>query len=385
MTLSCVDREGSCCSKWDGLESKFGRSDVLPLWVADMDFASPKSVQDALASRVAHPVYAYTIYDDEFYDSILRWYKESIGWEIKPEWIVPEHGVVISMNLAINEYSQEGDGVLVQTPIYPPFISSVKRNRRKLLENRLVQKDGKISIDFADFEQKAKDAKLFLLCSPHNPTTRSWSEDELQKMLDICIENSVIIVSDEIHSDLVFGKKHVPIASLKGASGCVLTLHAPSKTFNIAGLNTSYAIIENDSLRRRYNQMHKKAGLDNGNLFGIEALKAAYNDDREWIDALFLQIKQNYEYVKSFIDAKIPQISVYEHDATFLMWLDCKALGMDDDELERFFIEDAKLGLNSGYSFGEAGSGFMRLNIGTSAEILEVAMQRLYNAINSEK
>ena len=385
MNLSCVDREGSFCSKWDGRQSMFGTSDLLPLWVADMDFESPKSVQNALIKRAKHQVYAYTIYDDEFYDSIARWYRESIGWEIKPEWIVPEHGVVISINLAIKEYSKEGDGILVQTPIYPPFISSVKRNGRKLLDNKLVQKDGKVSIDFVDFEQKAKEAKLFLLCSPHNPTTKSWSVDELQMMLDICIKHNVIIISDEIHSDLVFEKKHTPIASLEGASGYVLTLHAPSKTFNIAGLNTSYAIIENDSLRRRYSQMHKRAGLDNGNLFGIVALKAAYNDDGKWIDALSIQIKQNYEYVKGFIDSKVSQITVYEHDATFLMWLDCRGLGMDDKELERFFIEDAKLGLNSGYSFGEAGSGFMRLNIGTSREILEVAMQRLYNAINSEK
>lgn len=381
MSLEFVDRAGSDCSKWDGVVDKFGEEDVIPLWVADMDFAAPECVQSALIERARHPVYAYTLYSKEFFEAIVRWYGNWFGWEIRPEWIVPEHGVVVSLNISINEYSSEGDGIIVQTPIYPPFMNSIRQNKRKFLENRLIMRDGRVSIDFDDFESKAKEAKLFLLCSPHNPTGRSWSNSELQKLLDICIKHDVLVISDEIHSDLVFEKKHVPIGILSGARERVVTLHAPSKTFNIAGLNTSYAIIPSDKLRRRYIYGHDRAGLDNGNVFGITALKAAYNSDGVWLKSLKEQLKENCDYVKNFILSNIPVITLYEHDATFLLWLDCSGLNMNDDELSKFFINNAKLGLNSGYSFGEAGSGFMRLNIGTSKEILRQAMQKLYSAI----
>jgi len=385
MTFATIEREGTHCSKWDGRKEKFGRKDILPLWVADMDLAAPEVVQDAMKRRLKHPVYGYALYTDTFYQSIVDWYADTFDWEIEKEWIVPEHGVVVSINLAIKALTQKGDGIVIQTPIYPPFFSSVQRNGRVVLENRLIFQEGKTRIDFEDFEQKIKQAKLFLLCSPHNPSTRAWEPEELEKMVEICHRHQVIILSDEIHSDLVFGASHIPTAMLAKAKEITLLLHAPSKTFNIAGLNTSYLIIPNQDLRKRYETEHKRAGLDNGNLFGVTALEAAYSGGKPWLEALKKHLLANSGFVKTFIGQHIPEISVYQHDATFLMWLDCRGLGLDDGALSLFFIEEARLGLNSGVSFGEAGSGFMRLNIGTGREMLEQAMHQLEAAIKRRK
>ncbi len=385
MDFTTVDRAGTHCSKWDGLEEKFGRADILPLWVADMDLAAPQVVQDAMRKRLDHPVYGYALYTETFYQSIMTWYQQEFAWKIEKEWIIPEHGVVVSINLAIEALSEVGDGVLIQTPVYPPFFSSIQNNNRKVLENRLVFKEGRTTIDFEDFEAKAKEAKLFLLCSPHNPSTRAWNKEELEHMVEICHRHEVMIISDEIHSDLVFGASHIPTAALERAKEITLLLHAPSKTFNIAGLNTSYLVIPNPVLRQKYKTAHKQSGLDNGNLFGITALEAVYNDGKTWLEALKVHLILNREYVKGFIEAQIPEIIVYEHDATFLMWLDCRGLELEDEALAAFFIEKAGLGLNSGSSFGEAGSGFMRLNIGTGKEMLEEAMTKLVSAIKAKR
>ncbi len=379
--FEAIERKGTGCSKWDNLEAKFGVDGILPLWVADMDLAAPKVAQDAIIKRASHPVYAYSMYTDKFYQGIIDWYDSRFGWKIDREWIVPEHGVVISLNLSIEAFTNPNDGIIVQTPIYPPFLSSVENHGRRVLENRLVFKDGQTSIDFDDFEAKAKEAKLFLLCSPHNPSSRAWTREELEQMLTICHKHSVVVIADEIHSDLVFGSSHTPIGSLPQAKEITLTLHAPSKTFNIAGLNTSYLIIPNAKLREAYSTEHKKAGLDSGNPFGIVALEAVYDGGEEWLEALKVHLVKNSKYISSFIKEKIPEIIVYKHQATFLMWLDCRGLGLDDKELSEFFIHKAGLGLNAGISFGEAGSGFMRLNIGTSIDILEKAMNQLESAI----
>ena len=385
MDFNTVDRVGTHCSKWDGRQEKFGRDDILPLWVADMDLAAPQVAQDAMRERLTHPVYGYALYTEAFYQSIIDWYAKQFGWQIQQEWIVPEHGVVVSINLAIKALTQEGDGIVIQTPIYPPFLSSVRGNGREVLENRLSFEEGKTQIDFEDFESKITQAKLFLLCSPHNPSTRAWSKEELIQMVEICHRHGVLIVSDEIHSDLVFDDSHIPTAALEKAKEITLLLHAPSKTFNIAGLNTSYLIIPNQGLRARYEAEHQKAGLDNGNVFGVTALEAVYRDGSPWLEALKKHILENSQFVRTYIEKYIPQITVYQHDATFLMWLDCHGLNLDDEALSAFFIHEAGLGLNSGISFGEAGSGFMRLNIGTGRETLMQAMQRLKVAVEQRR
>jgi cystathionine beta-lyase len=381
MLRDAVDRVGTDCSKWDGMVEKFGREDILPLWVADSDIAISTTIQEAVIERAKHPIYAYTLYSDSFYQSIIDWYEREFEWSIDRESIAGEHGVVVSINLAIKAFTNEGDGILVQTPIYPPFISSCTRNGRVVLENRLIFENGQTTIDWDDFESKAIDAKLFLLCSPHNPSTRAWSREELVRMAEICQRHEVIVVADEIHSDLVFSGSHTPFGSIDSAIDNTVTLHAPSKTFNIAGLNSSYVIVPNQDLREQYQAEHERAGLDNGNPFGITALQSAYNDESGWLEEFRAHIVSNAEYIREYITTHIPEIVPYKHDATFLMWLDCSGLGLDDEALSSFFIDSAKLGLNSGISFGEAGSGFMRLNLATSLEMLQEAMSRLSSAM----
>jgi cystathionine beta-lyase len=306
--------------------------------------------------------------------------KKRFDWDIKKEWIVPCYGVVPSLNFAISAYSEEGDSIIVQTPLYPPFVSSIEHKKRMVLDNKLVYEDGKYSIDFEDFEKKAKKAKLFLLCSPHNPTSRAWDKDELEKIIDICLANDVRIISDEIHADVVYEKVHHSVGTFTKMMHHCVVLNAPSKTFNIAGLNTSYAIIPDSKLRHAYMVEQNKSGITNGNPFGIEALMAAYDDGEVWLESLKKHLSDNIAYVITFLkDEKVPIVPV-KTEATFLMWLDCKALGLKQEALVHFFVHEAKLGLNDGTNFGEEGMGFMRLNVGTSRSVLEEAMRRILSA-----
>ena len=382
--FEAINRQGTYSVKWDEAKQKFGTDDLLPLWVADMDLASPLCVQEALQKRASHPLYGYTIYPESYYDAIRNWMQNRFSWNIEKEWIVPCYGVVPSLNFIISAFSEEGDGVLVQTPIYPPFVSSVIHKKRRVLDNTLVYENGTYQIDFDDFESKAKEAKLFLLCSPHNPTGRVWNADELERVIDICLENDVLIISDEIHADIVYDKKHHMIGSFEKIKDHSIVLHAPSKTFNVAGLNTSYAIIPDSRIRQAYTVEQKRSGISNGNPFGIEALIAVYQEATPWLEQLKVHLLSNITYVTLFLEEHHIPIHVVPTEATFLMWLDCKALNMSHDELVDFFIHKAKLGLNDGLSFGAAGEGFMRLNVGTSKEVLEEAMQRLYQAYKAE-
>jgi len=375
--FEAIDRKGTYSVKFDEAKKKFGTDDLLPLWVADMDLASPQCVQKTMQTRAFHPVYGYTVYSQRYYDAIRGWMKKRFDWEIKEEWIVPCYGVVPSINFAIEAYSKEGDGILIQTPLYPPFASSVKHRNRTLFDNTLLYENGVYSIDFEDFEQKAKDAVLFLLCSPHNPTGRVWNKEELERMVEICVMHNVLIISDEIHADIVYNKTHHIIGSFEKVRNRCIILNAPSKTFNVAGLNTSYAIIPDERLRKRYIIEQKRSGITNGNPFGIEALISAYEEGEDWLEELKTYLEANIMYVKSFIEAHPFPIITISTEATFLMWLDCRGWGVTQEELVDFFVHHAKLGLNDGLSFGKAGKGFMRLNIGTSREVLEEAMQRL--------
>ncbi|HHD79168.1 MAG TPA: putative C-S lyase [Epsilonproteobacteria bacterium] len=375
-----IDRQDTYTTKYDDAKKKFGTDDLLPLWVADMDLASPKCVQDAMQKRSKHPIYGYTVYPLRYYDAIQIWMQKRFDWQIEQEWIVPCYGVVHSLNFAISAYTNEGDGIIVQTPLYPPFVSSVKHKKRKVLDNTLVYENGTYHIDFEDFEVKAKEAKLFLLCSPHNPTSRAWDKEELQKMIEICLHHDVLIIADEIHADIVYEKVHHSIGCFEKMMHHCVVLNAPSKTFNIAGLNTSYAIIPNTTLRQKYIFEQDKSGITNGNPFGIEALMSAYEEGDMWLDALKVHLQENISYVKDFLETHHLPITVVPTEATFLMWLDCRSMGLSHEDLRNFFYYQAKLGLNDGMSFGEAGEGFMRLNVGTSKQVLEEAMQRLLKA-----
>ncbi len=377
MNFEAINRTGTYTTKLDDAIKKFGTDDLMPLWVADMDLASPLCVQKALQKRAKHPLYGYTVYPEKYYSVIKQWMQKRFDWKMKAKWIVPCYGVVPSMNFAIEAYTKKGDGIIIQSPIYPPFASSVKHRKRKLLDNTLVYENGKYSIDFKDLEIKAKEAKLFLLCSPHNPTGRVWDEDELEKIIDICIANDIIIVADEIHADIVYKKTHHILGSFEKVQNRCIMLNAPSKTFNIAGLNTSYAIIPDEKLRRKYRVEQDRSGITNGNPFGIEALMAAYEEGEVWLEDLKVYLSANIEYVNAFIKTNRLPIKTVKTEATFLIWLDCRKMGLSHDKLIEFFVYEAKLGLNDGKSFGQTGDGFMRLNVGTSKEVLEMAMNRL--------
>ncbi|MCF6244938.1 MAG: PatB family C-S lyase [Sulfurovum sp.] len=375
-----VSRLGTHSTKWDESKKKFGTDDLIPLWVADMDLASPRCVQEAIYERAIHPIYGYTIYPYAYYEAIQNWMKERFDFSIEKEWIVPCYGVVPSLNFAITAFSKEGDSIIVQTPLYPPFVNSIKAKNRVVVDNTLCYENGVYTIDFEDFRQKAKKAKLFLLCSPHNPTSRVWEKDELEQIIDICLENNVLIISDEIHADIVYDKVHSIIGSFTKISKHCVILNAPSKTFNIAGLNTSYAIIPNKKIRNEYRIEQNKSGITNGNPFGIEALISAYSNGEVWLEALKIHLKKNIIYVRDYLSRENIPIVVVPTEATFLMWLDCKGLGLNKKDLVNFFVNESKLGLNNGLDFGQEGEGFMRLNIATSKELLEESMYKISQA-----
>ncbi len=378
-----IDRGGTYSVQYDERVNKFGTDDLLPLWVADMDLPSPKCITEALVRRASHPLYGYTIYPERFYKAIAGWMKRRHGWKIEREAIVPIPGVVPALNLIVEAFSEPEEGVLIQPPVYHPFFRLGRHHGRKLLQNPLVLENGRYTIDFDDFRKKAKEAKLFVLCSPHNPVGRVWSEEELKEMASICLEEEVLIVSDEVHADIVYPPhRHIPVASLdESVANITITLNAPSKTFNIAGLNTAYAITENDSLRRRLAGAVGRYELNMGNLFGIEALMAAYEGGEEWLNELLLHLKGNMDYAIKSLQKETPSIRAVEAEATYLLWLDCRDLGMEDKELADFFVKKAKLGLNSGISFGKEGSGFMRMNIACSKKKLQEAVKRLKEAL----
>ena len=385
-----VSRAGSDCVKFDARAARFGRADVIPLWVADMDFAAPAAVQHALKARAEHPVYGYAIYPPEFYSAIQSWLATHHRWDVDTKSIVPLPGVVPTLSLLIHMFSQPGDGVLVQTPVYPPIHQMPVSHHRRLLENTLRWTPEGYEIDWDDFTAKVQQARLFILCSPHNPVGRVWRSDELIRMAEICIDAGVLILVDEIHADLVYEpNRHIPIASLSPviAANCI-TLNAPSKTFNIAGLNTAFAVIENHELRHRVQEAVINAGLGSGNVFGITALIAAYQSGADWLTALVSQLKENRDRVCRFFETENLGIDVTLPEATFLLWLDCRELMQrlslkDDDALSAFFVEQAGLGLNPGISFGRAGSGFMRLNIGCPPDTLARSLDQLRKAILS--
>lgn len=385
-----IDRTGSGCVKYDGRAARFGRADVIPLWVADMDFAAPAAVQDALKARAAHPVYGYALYPPEFYSAIQHWLATRHHWHVETQSILPLPGVVPTLSLLVQRFSQPGDGVLVQTPVYPPIHQIPASHHRQLLENTLRWTAEGYEIDWEDFTAKVQQARLFILCAPHNPVGRVWRHDELVRMAEICLEAGVLILVDEVHADLVYApNRHIPIASLSPeiAANCV-TLNAPSKTFNIAGLNTAFAVIEHHELRLRVHESVINAGLGSGNVFGITALIAAYQSGADWLAALMNQLKENRDWLCHFFETENLGIYVNSPEATFLLWLDCRELmqrlGLNDDNvLAAFFVEQAGLGLNPGISFGAAGSGFMRLNIGCPADTLTRSLDQLRTAILS--
>ena len=379
-----IPRNGTRSVKFGLRKEKFGRTDLLPMWVADMDFRTPGFITDAVKKRAAHEIYGYTYRPKEYYESIIHWIKNLHSWDIENEWIIFCPGVVPALNLSIMTYTNPGDKVIVQPPVYFPFFSVVKNNNRKLVNNQLLYKNGKYTIDFKNLEKEAiAGAKLILLSNPHNPVGKAWTEEELEKLAQICINHNILIISDEIHSDLILpGNKHIPTAGISETiANHVVTCMAPSKSFNIAGLATSSVIIPNPAIREKFNKMMERLHIGGGNIFGMEASIAAYSNGVEWIDKMLEYVNNNMNLVYDYCRAKIPLIKPVKAEATYLVWLDCSNLGMDDISLRKFMIEKARLGLNDGPAFGPGGNGFQRMNMACPRSVVHEALERLEKAV----
>ncbi|MFA1822514.1 MalY/PatB family protein [Virgibacillus oceani] len=378
------NRKNTRSVKWDMLEPVFQTSDVLPMWVADMDFKAPEAVNNALIKRADHGIYGYTIIDDDVETAIVNWLERRHGWKIDQKWLTFSPGVVTSLHMAIQAFTEPNDKVLVQTPVYGPFYNVIESHQRELVRNELVYKDTYYTIDFQDFEEKLKTGvKAFILCSPHNPVGRVWKKEELEEMARLCLKYDVLIISDEIHADLVLaGNKHIPIASLsEEIAENTITMMAPSKTFNLAGLQASFIVTENKDKRLRLQEFLGKQGFHMLNTMGNAAIEAAYNHGEEWLDELLTVIDDNKKHVMEMFAKNTPELKVINAEGTYLLWIDCNGLNMDNKQLKKFMIEKAKVGLNAGIEYGDEGGQFMRMNLACPKSTVEEGVKRIVDAV----
>lgn len=375
-----IDRSGTSAYKTDLLQARFGAKDILPLWVADMDFRSPDFVMQAIRDRAAHEILGYTIRNKEWYQPIAQWIKNKHNWEVQSNWIGYTPGILPGMVLAMQAFTNPGDKIIIQPPIYPPFMSMVSNNSREIIYNKLILRDGQLKMDLENLKAQIDDrTKMLFLCSPHNPGGRVWSRDELLELANLCAEKNILVVSDEIHADLTLpGYTHFPFPSIsEKAKNMSITFMAPSKTFNIAGLASASYIIPNDDLRNRFKRQVEAAEIGGGNIFASVATKAAYENGAEWLDQLVHYIQSNVDFIDGFLKEKLPKVKAIIPQASFLVWLDFRELGLPDSEIRKLLIHEAKLGFNDGPSFGPGGEGFQRINVGCSKLVLEEAMKRL--------
>lgn len=379
-----IDRRGTSCLKYDFAVERGYPQDILPFWVADMDFRAPQPVIDELTRRVQHGIFGYTDPKESYKEIIVNWMTKHHGWTPSTKALTITPGVVFALAVAIRCFTKPGEAVLLQQPVYYPFTEMIRQNNRELVNSPLVLKDGHYEIDFDDFEEKIvkHDVKLFLLCSPHNPAGRVWTRDELLRMASICLKHNILIVADEIHHEFVRpGFKHTVLASLSPEiAGQTITCTSPSKTFNLAGLQVSNIFIENDELRRKFRAEISAAGYSQPNSLGLFAAQAAYEHGAEWLKELLAYIESNYQKAKAFFAEQMPKVKLIEPEGTYLLWLDFSAYGLTDEELDDIIINDANLWLDSGHIFGKAGRGFQRLNIACPWSTLENGLQHLAKA-----
>jgi cystathionine beta-lyase len=379
-------REGTNCIKYDRREETFGVKDVLPMWVADMDFNTPDFIVEAIRKRLDHEIYGYSFRPAEFFLSVIEWIKCRHNWAIEKEWISFCPGIVPALNFCTLAFTQAGDKIIVQPPVYFPFFSAAESHGRKLIHNILIESEGKWAMDYNSLIAGIDDkTKMIIISNPHNPVGRVWTPEELNNLADICLKNNILIISDEIHCDLVLpGFTHTPIASLsEKIADNTITLIAPSKTFNLAGLSTSSVIIPNPVLRKSFNRIVENLHVGNGNIFGTAASIAAYTHGHKWLDALLDYIDHNIEFVKDYCRKMIPEIIPVHPEATYMIWLDCRKFDMTGKELQDFFVKKAGVGMNEGSTFGLGGEGFMRMNLGTTHQTVMKAMEQIEKAVAS--
>lgn len=381
-----VDRMKSSSVKWDGAEALFGEKDLLPLWVADMDFKVPDEVSKAVADKASHGIFGYTIREESYYQSIIDWMKTRHSWTIEKEWICHSPGVVTALSLAVQAYTKPGDKVIVQPPVYYPFMKVTETNDREVVYNPLVNNNGSYEMDFEDLISKIDESvKLLMLCNPHNPGGFVWNKEDLQRLGDICMEHGILVISDEIHSDLVFKKgSHIPFASLSEQfAQNSITCTAPSKTFNLAGLQTSNIIIPNEGLREKFTTETERNSIGMPNSFGPVATEAAYTHGGPWLEGVLEYVEGNLKFVTDYFAENVPALKVLPLEATYLAWIDCTELGMTPEELETFFLSKAHVALNQGKAFGPGGEGFVRMNLACSRSIVEKASKQIKDAVQS--
>ncbi|MDD2833357.1 MAG: PatB family C-S lyase [Methylotenera sp.] len=378
-----LSRDHTNSLKYDARQSVFGKQDVIPMWVADMDFATPIAVTEALRKRAEHPIYGYSTYPESLYDALIQWLKCRHQWHVERDWIVMSPGVVPSLHAAVMAFTQADSPVIIQPPVYFPFFTAATHTGRQVLENPLQFANNRYQIDFDHLAQCATASDLLLFCSPHNPVGRVWRQDELTRLLAIAEQNNLVVFSDEIHADLIYPDyQHQVLAKLANNQSSIITAVAPSKTFNIPGLNLSALIVPDanhrQAITRAFDTLHASAA----NPFSITAFEAAYTHGEKWLDALLIYLTQTRYLVSDYLTQHLPQIKLISPEGTYLLWLDCNALGMSDSQLKALFTQQAGVGLSPGVLFGHAGCGFMRMNIGTSQQTVLSALERIKQAIS---
>lgn len=381
-----IDRHNTDAIKIERCKALFGTENVIPLWVADMDFRTPDFIVNAVKKRCEHPVFGYSKYPKGFFGAMVNWIKELHGWEVKENWIGFVPGIVSGIAFAIDAYTQSGDEIIVQPPVYYPFMDVIKKAGRTLVYNQLSEIDGQFEMDFDDLNSKITPrTRMLIMSNPHNPGGKIWSKETLNKLSELCAKNNILVISDEIHSDiLLYGNKHNSFAAIsETAANNSVTFIAPTKTFNMPGLVSSAYIIPNSEIRSKYVQHLEKIEQTGGNIFAYAATKAAYEEGAEWRKQMIEYVEGNIDFVIDFLKKNIPEIKPMKPEATYLLWLDCKELGMETDELHAFFAQKAGLGLNKGTVFGPGGEYHLRLNAACPRSVLEKAMQQLHKAVNS--
>ncbi len=380
------NRHGTNSLKFDFYKENNMPEDVLSMWIADMDFEAPPAVKKALSEYVNKGIFGYSDPKNSYFETAADWFKNHFDWQIEKEWIVKTPGVVIALALAVKAFTKKGEAVIIQPPVYYPFFNVIRNNDRKIIESPLIYIDGKYTIDFDDFEKKIveNDVKLFIMCSPHNPVCRVWREDELKKLGEICKKHNIYVVSDEIHCDFVYpGYKHIPfLKAVPEMADKAVICTAPSKTFNIAGLQMSNIIIPGEKTRELYQKEVLSGGHTCSNAMGIIAAEAAYKDGEEWYKECWKYIRDNLDFVREFLKQNLPQLKLVEPEGTYFAWIDFSGLGLAADDLEAFMANDAKLWLDGGRIFSENAALFQRFVLACPRETVKEAMERLKNAIN---
>ena len=379
-----INRKNTNSLKHDFNQRRFGREDILPMWVADMDFETPHFIIEAIRKRLNHPVYGYTLYPESLYESIISWIYNRHQWKVKKEEMIFCTGVVPALHYCVKALTNPGDKIIVQPPVYYPFFSVIKDNDRVVQENPLKIIDGKFEIDFEHLEKRTDEkTKMLFLCSPHNPGGRVWSKKNLLNLATFCLKHNIIIISDEIHADMVYNpNKHTPLASLdQEISNLTITLMSPSKTFNLAGLAVSYIISENKKYKARLNEYLDRTNINAVNIFSQAAMEAAYKYGNKWLDQLMDYLNNNFLYLNAFLKDRLPELNVMESEATYLAWIDFNNSRLKNNDIKHFMIHEAGLGLNDGPVFGTGGDGYQRMNFACPKEILHQGLTKLYNSM----